>query len=234
MAERYTNAILTPIEVIGSHIADTLRRYAPEFLNRELTNSLINRVKESSPQTVAELIPDVLKVGDVQRVLQNLLRERVCIRDMELILEALADNAGRTKDSDMLTELVRHRLSRTICERVKDSKGVIHAITLEPALQEFVQRGLVGNDIRTINLPMQTRQRFLDAVQAKLRTVGVRTKTQALLVGGQIRLGIRNLIAERFPNVHVLAFHEIPRDVQTESADLIRLEDVETRAMAHA
>ena len=103
-------------------------------------------MKEKAPALVEEVIPTQIKPGELQKVLQNLLRERVPIRDLETVLEVLGEWAGKTKDLDVLTEAVRHGLARTICGQHRDEKNVIHCVTLDPALEDTINGYMERND----------------------------------------------------------------------------------------
>ena len=117
VAEHRNYTVVEPSSVIATHLTELIRLYGAELLTRQEVNKLIDGLKERAPQLVEEVVPDVLKVGEIQKVLQNLLRERVPIRDIETILETLGDWAPRTKDADVLSEYVRNSLARALCQQ---------------------------------------------------------------------------------------------------------------------
>src|SRR5207253_8147618 len=118
------------------------RKHADELLTRDATKHLVDQLKQTQPAAVDELIPGQMKLAEVQRVLQILLREQVPIRQLGPILETLGDYASRTKDPILLTEYVRHRLARTICTRYRDKENRLHVVTLDPALEDRIRAGI--------------------------------------------------------------------------------------------
>ena len=128
--------------MLATHLTELIKRHAAELLTRADTQRLIDALKQRNATVVEEVVPNVLKVGEVQRILQNLLRERVPVRDLEAILEALGDWAPKSKDPEILTEYARNALARTICSQYKDARGVIHCVTLDPA------SGIIAANIR--------------------------------------------------------------------------------------
>ena len=135
----------TPVEpaaVLATHLQEVVRQHADELLTRDMTRHLIDELKKSSPAVVEELIPGMMKLGDVQQVLQMLLHEGVSIRQLVLILETLGDYAGKTKDPIWLAEYVRHRLARTICTQHRDDENRLYVVTLEPALEDRISAGI--------------------------------------------------------------------------------------------
>ena len=133
--------VVEPGSAIATHLGETVRQHADELLTRDAVKHLIDQLRETSPAVVDELIPGVMKLGEVQQVLQMLLREAVPIRQLGPILEALGDYAPRTKDPIVLTEHVRRRLARTLSTRYRDQDHRLHVVTLDPALEERIQAG---------------------------------------------------------------------------------------------
>ena len=134
--------MVEPAAVLATHLQEVVRRHAEDILTRDATRHLMDELKKTSPAVVDELIPGVMKLGEVQNVLQMLLREEVSIRQLSLILETLGDYASRTSDPIWLTEYVRNRLSRTICTRYRDEENRLHVITLDPALEDRISAGI--------------------------------------------------------------------------------------------
>ncbi len=138
-------ALVDPPTILLHHLQQLVKRHASELLTRDATRHLVEETRRSTPAVVEELIPEVMKLADVQRILQRLLVEGVSIRQLSMILEALGDEATRTTSELERTELVRRRLARTICARFRDARDRLQVVTLDPALEERVQRAVQRN-----------------------------------------------------------------------------------------
>src|SRR5690606_32761637 len=131
-AELMGYTIVEPSAVLATHVTEILTSHADELLTRQDVRNLIDHVKETAASVVDELTPTILSLGEIQKVLQNLLRERVSIRNLETILEVLADFGPRTRDPELLTEYARHALARQISAEYADEEGVLRVVTLAP------------------------------------------------------------------------------------------------------
>lgn len=150
-AERLGYTIVEPSAVQATHLTELILSHADELVTREDVQNLIKHVKETAPSVVEELLPNILTLGEIQKVLHHLLRERVSIRNLEAILETLADFGPRTKDPEVLSEYCRHRLAREICASYVDEPGKLHVVTLDPAIEreilDAVRQGETGEYI---------------------------------------------------------------------------------------
>ncbi len=221
-AELYGYTVIEPASVLATHLTETVRRHSDELLNRDATKHLIDQLKQTQPATVDELIPSQMKLAEVQRVLQMLLREQVPIRQLGSILETLGDYASRTKDPILLAEYVRHRLARTICTRYRDKEGRLYVATLDPALEDRIRAGIEHNErgmfVRMSPQAVETTARLIAAEIEKL----TRANHQPIvLVSPQIRAGLKQMTAPHIPRLIVLSFNEITRDTQIESLALV-------------
>ncbi|MFW6170760.1 MAG: flagellar biosynthesis protein FlhA [Planctomycetota bacterium] len=215
----------TPVDaaaVLATHLQEVVRKHADELLTRDATKHLIDELRQVSPTVVDELIPNTMRLGDVQQVLQLLLREQVPIRQLGIILETLGDYAGRTKDPVWLTEYVRHRLARTLCTRYRDSENRLFVVTLDPALEERIAAGIEQNE-RGLFVRMSPQ-----AVETTCSLIaqGVTTLTQehhppVLLVSPQIRPGLKQITASNLPNLHILSYNEVTRDTKIEAVGIV-------------
>ncbi len=215
----------TPVEpaaVLATHLQEVVRRHADELLTRDATKHLIEELRKTSPAVVDELIPGVMKISDVQQVLQMLLREEVPIRQLSVILETLGDYATRTKDPVWLTEYVRHRIARTICTRYRDAESRLHVVTLDPALEERIGAGIEHNDrglfIRMSPPAVAKTCELIGGEIAKLTRANL---PPVLLVSPHIRPGLRQITSGALPRLHILSYNEITRDTQIESVGLV-------------
>ncbi|RIK63999.1 MAG: flagellar biosynthesis protein FlhA [Planctomycetota bacterium] len=227
-AEHRNYTVVEPSSVLATHLTEIVRRHAAELLTRQDLSRLLDNLKERSPKIVEETIPDVIKIGDVQAVLQNLLRERVPIRDLETILETLGDWAPRTKDPEVLTEYVRNALARTICEQYRDSDNSIHGVTLDPALEDAVN----GHVERTergsyLTMPPALANRIIAAVRNEVDAAATKTagKPPVVFASPQVRPFVRRLIETALPSVAVLGYGEIVRGVNVRTHGMVALDN---------
>jgi flagellar biosynthesis protein FlhA len=211
--------------VLVTHITEIIKRYAHELLGRQEVKELIDVVKERNSVVVEELVPDLLTLGEVQKILQNLLRERVPIRDLASILEALADGARVSKDADYLTEYTRQALARTICRQYLGADSKISVLTLHPKLEQTVvdsieQTQLGSYPVLEPNIARQILNKLKEAME-KLTLKGL---PPVVLCSSRARLPFRRL-AERFmPNVVVLSLNEIVPNIEVEAIGTVMLD----------
>jgi flagellar biosynthesis protein FlhA len=211
-----------PTAVLATHLQEVVRRHADELLTRDAAKHLIDEVKKTSPAVVEELIPQQMKLAEVQQVLQMLLREEVPIRQLGLILETLGDYAGKTRDLVLLTEYVRHRLARTICSRYRDAEGRIFVVTLDPALEDRIQAGIEHTErglfLRT---PPATVEKICEAIAAELGKLTRQGRKPIVLVSPALRAGLKQLTSGNLPRLIVLSFNEITRDTKVEIVGIV-------------
>ncbi|MFH0918888.1 MAG: flagellar biosynthesis protein FlhA [Fibrobacterota bacterium] len=212
--------------VIATHITEIIKNHASEIVSRQDVKTLINNVKESSPTVVEELIPGKLAHGEVQKVLQNLLKERVSIRDLSTILEILSDHVDKTKDVDVLTEYVRDGLSRQICDQVKDANGAISVLTLEPKLEQLLEVSMQHTERgNKLVLRPEMASRIIDSAGAEALRVMSLNEQPLILTSPLVRSQFRRLIEAAHPGVSVLSYNEIAPGVNIRSIGMIKVED---------
>lgn len=215
----------TPVEpaaVLATHLQEVVRQHADELLTRDTTRQLVDELKKSSPAVVDELIPGVMKLGEVQQILQMLLHEGLSVRQLGLVLETLGDYASKTKDPIWLSEYVRHRLARTTCTQYRDEDGRLHVVTLDPALEDRISAGIEhGERGLFIRMSPQVIDITCDQVAQEVAELVRAGRTPIVLVSPQIRPGFRQLISSKLPRVVVLSYNEITRDTQVESVGMV-------------
>jgi flagellar biosynthesis protein FlhA len=203
-------------------LKEVVRQHADELLTRDATKRLVDELKKSSPAVVEELIPGQMKLGEVQQVLQMLLREQVSIRQLGLILETLGDFAGRTKDPVWLTEYARHRLARTICTRYRDPEGRIYVITLDPALEDRIAAGIEHNERGLfIRMSPPAIEKTCELIGAEVAKLARDNRQPIVLVSPQIRPGLKQLSSSHLPKLVVLSYNEVTRDTKIESVGIV-------------
>ncbi len=227
-AEHHNYTVVEPSSVLATYLTELIKRHADELLTRQEVNRLLDHLRESAGKLVEEVVPTVLKPGEIQRVLQSLLRERVPIRDLEVILEAVADVAPRTKDCEVLTEYARHALARTLCHQHKGDDGRIHCITLDPSLEELINKGLQRSEHGTVlAIPPVHQTKIVEAIEAQVgqATPEAGGRPPVLLCPPQIRPWVRKMIEVRLPSVAVMSYNEIVRGFEVESHGMVVLKD---------
>ncbi|MGB9623521.1 MAG: flagellar biosynthesis protein FlhA [Phycisphaerae bacterium] len=226
-AEHRNYTVVEASSVLATHLTEIIRQHAAELLTRQQVTRLLDALKERAPKLVEEVVPEQIKTGELQKVLQNLLRERVPVRDLETILETLGDWAPRTKDVDVLTEYVRHALARSICAAYKGDDGAIVAITLDPQVEDLINAHLERSDHGTyLTLPPNSQGRLVAAIREQVEAaLRAGVKTPVLLCSPQVRAWVRRMIEPAMPHVAVLGFNEIVRGVEVRSQGIVVLSD---------
>ncbi|HCV44051.1 MAG TPA: flagellar biosynthesis protein FlhA, partial [Bacteroidetes bacterium] len=217
-AELSGYTIVEPSSVISTHLQEIIRRNADKILGRQDAKKLIENLKKESPAVVEELTPESLPMGTIQKVLQNLLREGIPVRDLGVILEALVDYARVTKNVDVLTEYVRHSLSETIARLHKDSNGIIHAIAMDPELERVLTSALQQQRESgpSLGLSPSIIKSIHESLTANIDAASASGVGQVVLCAATVRPYFYRLIHTSFPNVVVLSFTELPPETEIE------------------
>ncbi|BDR72830.1 flagellar biosynthesis protein FlhA [Clostridium tetani] len=216
--------VVDPTTVLITHLTETIKNHSHELVGRQEVKLIIDSLKEKYSAVVEELIPDLMTVGEIQKILQNLLKERVSIKDMVTILESLADNSRTTKDLELLTEYVRFSLSRNICESLIDEKGGITVMTLAPEVEE-----LIGNNIQKSMqgsfpaIDPDTTGKILSSLKENMDKVFFYEGQPAILVSPNVRPAFRKLTEMVFPSLAVLSINEIPNDVDIKAEGVVSI-----------
>jgi flagellar biosynthesis protein FlhA len=210
--------------VIITHITEIIRKHAAELLGRQEVKILIDNIKEKYPAVVEELIPTLLTIGEVQKVLGQLLNERIPVRNLVTILEILADNARISKNVDNLTSNCRQGLARQITKQYQTPKGIIVAITLDPSLEQKIADSIQYTEQGSFTSlsPMYIQQVFqgLSSEMEKVVNMGYQP---IVLCSTSVRPHFRKMTVRTFPNLVVLAYNEILAEVEIQAIGLVRL-----------
>jgi len=208
--------------VLATHLQEVVRRHSDELLTRDATKHLIDELKKVSPTVVDELIPSVLKLSEVQQVLQMLLREDVPIRQLSIILETLGDYATRTKDPVWLVEYVRHRLARTISTRYRDSYKRLHVVAIDPAMEDRIAAGIEHSDRGLfVRMSPQAVELTCEKIDQGIKKLVIAGHMPIVIVSPRIRPGLRQITASSMPRLRVLSYNEITQDTQIESLGIV-------------
>ena len=223
-AELYGLTVVDPTTILVTHLLEIIKSKAHELIGRQEVKLIIDAAKERYSAVVDELIPDLMTLGEVQKVLQNLLREKISIKDRVTILETLADNARNTKDIELLTEYVRMAMSRSICSSLVDENNSITVVTLSMEVEN-----LIGNSLqRSINgtypaIDPDTTNKIFSSIQTTVEGIHFNNNRTILLVSPKIRAPFRKLVEMVFPNITVLSLNEIPSDVQIKAQGIVNI-----------
>lgn len=216
-AVRAGYTVIEPSAVISTHLAEIVKTHAAELLTRQDVQSLIDNAKSANSAVIDELVPNVLQLGDIQKVLQHLLRERVPIRDMVTILETMADFGGRIKDPDQLGEIVRSAIARTITRQFLDVDNKLYCITLEPGLErelaEKVQPTAMGS---VLTIDSQVQRALVAKLQVQVDAAMAKGYQAVLLCSTTLRLPLRRVLEKSLPLLHVLAYNEVASRAEVE------------------
>jgi len=222
-AERAGYTVILPTAVITTHLAQIVKTHAAEMLTRQDVQSLIENAKKTNAAAVDELVPNVLQIGDIQKVLQHLLRERVPIRDMGTILETMADFGSRVKDPDQLGELVRAAIARTITRQFLDHENKLHCITLEPTLErELAEKVSHTNFGSALVLEPERQRELITKLEAEQEAAMNQGYQAVLLCSSQLRLPLRRLAEKYIPQISVLAYNEVAQRADVEFVGQVR------------
>ncbi|NOT24515.1 MAG: flagellar biosynthesis protein FlhA [Acidobacteria bacterium] len=220
--ERATTAgytVVDPTTALATHLSELIRTFLPDLLTRQQTKELVDRVGESSPKLVEELIPKLVSIGDVQRVLRQLLRERVPVRDLITILEAIGDASVNTKDPEVITEAVRTAIGRTICRQYQNDRGDLPAISLAPALEAKLASSIVRTEQGSV---LAIEPAMAQTLATRLaEAIASAVAQPVLLCTPMLRPHLSRLLARALPNIGVISHNEVPPQLHVASVAVL-------------
>jgi len=217
--------VVDPATVITTHIKETVKRHAHELLGRQETQALLDKFKETNPKVVEELIPNLLSLGRVQKVLQNLLKEQISIRDLRTILEQLADYAPLTQDTDLLTEYVRQSLARPITKLYQSGDGSLSVVTLDRNMEDIIEGAIQKSEATSfLALEPSIAEKLLVQLKAAIESIAPLLETSPILLASPvIRLHLRRFTERFLPDLVVLSHSEILPSVQIKTLKVVSL-----------
>ena len=208
--------------VLATHVTEILKNHAHEFLGRQEVQNLLDNFAKTEPKVVEELVPGLLSLGIVQKTLQNLLHERVSIRDLHTILETLADYGGMTKDADLLTEYVRQAMARPITRQYQAADGQLPLITLSQEIEDQIAHSIQDTGHGTyLGLAPEISQALINKIEEMMELFAVNNYHPILLCSPLIRPHVKRLIERFLPNLAVLSHNEISQDVRIECLGVV-------------
>ncbi len=236
MAEINGYTVIDPESVLITHLSETLMQHASELLSREDVQQLLDRLKQTQPSLVGDLVPEVVSIGMLQRVMQNLLKDRIAVRDLTHILEALADYAHRTKNVGLLSELSRKSLARCITDRYRSIDGRIMAIAFDPGLEHSLTNYLTTEGEETIcSMPPDTAMTLTKKLAAAWQNAMQQGHdTVVLICDPRLRAPLAAMMARSLPRLPVVAYDEVVVGVEVAPLETITLaeSDYESRQFA--
>jgi flagellar biosynthesis protein FlhA len=225
-AELAGYTVVDPTSVLVTHLSEVLRGALHEILSRDDVKELVEHVKKGSPAVVEELLPQKMGYGEVQQVLRNLLAEGVPIRNLPAILEALADGVGRTRDPEALSELVRGRIGRVLCELHADKSGTVHAVTLEPAIESRLAAAVgAAKDPEAAPVSPAYLQKLVERIAQSVAAASKSGKEAVVLARANVRRFLNELVRTSLPRVAVLSYNEVVPARAVETTAVVKLED---------
>lgn len=224
-AESLGYTVVDPPSIIATHLMEIIRSHLDELLTRQDVQNLIDNVKEGNETLVSELVPKLLSVGEIQKVLQNLLAEGISIRDLVTIFETLADYAATTRDTDILTEYVRQNLKRAISNQYFNNNEMTSVVTLDPNVEQQIMDSVKQTEQGSyLALDPDYSQRLMASLKEETGKLEELGRTPILITSPIVRMYLKKLTAEQFRNLHVLSYNEIDSDVELQSVGMVTVE----------
>ncbi len=217
-AELYGYSVVTPSTVLITHLTELIKRNADRLINRQEVKKLIENLQTDYPALIEEITPENLPISVIQKVLQNLLKEGIPIRDLPIILESLLDYYKVTKNVDVLTEYVRHNLSETIKRLYQDQNGVIHCIALSPDIEQMIsnvlQTNVQASTMQTLGLSVDIIKRIQDSLSKAIDEISLVGYLPLVICSAQIRPYFYRMVRTQFPMISVISYTELPPETE--------------------
>lgn len=221
-AESLGYTVVDPPSIIATHLTEVIRSHIAELLSRQDVQNLVNNLKESNPALVDELIPKLLGLGEIQKVLQNLLKEGISIRDLLSIFEVLADHAATTRDTDVLTEYVRQGLKRAISSRYFVPNEVTSCITLDPKVEQDIMASIKQTEQGAyLTLDPERIRAIMDSLQAEIAKFEETGKTPIVVTSPIVRMYFKKMTEDYVKDLIVVSYNEIDSDVELQSVGMV-------------
>ena len=221
-AESYGYTVVDPPSIIATHLTEVIRRHLDELLTRQDVQNLINNIQEQNQTLITELVPKLLSVGEIQKVLQNLLREGVSIRDLVTIFETLADYAPTTHDTDVLTEYVRQALKRAISTKYFPKNEKNSVVTLDPKVEQEIMASVKTTEQGSyISYDPDKAQKLMDSVKTEVEKLESMGRNPIVITSPIVRMYFKKMTRDYFPDLIVISYNEIDSDVELQSVGMV-------------
>lgn len=223
-AEALGYTVVDPPSIIATHLTEIVRTYIDELLTRQDVQNLISNVKESNPTLIDELVPKLLGVGEIQKVLQNLLKEGISIRDLLTIFETLADHAVVTRDTDVLTEYARQSLKRAISSRFFAPNETTTVVTLDPAIEQQIMGSVKQTEQGSyIALDPEVNQKILKSTEAEIKKMEDMGKIPIIVTSPIVRMYYKKLTQDYYKDLIVVSYNEIESNIELQSVGMVSI-----------
>lgn len=224
-AEMMGYTVVDPPSVVSTHLTEVIKSNAHELLGRQETKQLIDHLHETAPILVEEVTPNPLSIGDVQKVLAKLLKEKVSIRNLPIIFETLADYGKMTSDTDLLTEYVRQNLARQITNSLVGNDQRLQVITLSGKVEKMIADGIQQTEHGNyLSLDPNESQTILETMASKLEELTLMEQQPVILCSPAVRMYVRQLTERYFPNVPIVSYNELEANVEVQSVGVVNVE----------
>lgn len=221
-AESMGYTVVDPPSIIATHLTEIIRQHIAELLSRQDVQSLVNNIKESNPVLVEELVPKLLGLGEIQKVLQNLLKEGISIRDLQTIFETLADYAATTRDTDILTEYTRQSLKRAISSRFFPAGETTSVITLDPKVEQEIMGSVKQTEQGAyLTLDPERTKRIIASAEAEIKKLEELGRNPIIITSPIVRMYFKRLTEDYFKDLVVISYNEIEANIELQSVGMV-------------
>lgn len=225
-AESLGYTVVDPPSIIATHLTEIIKEHLDELLNRQDVQNLIDNIKETNKTLVDELVPKLLGVGDIQKVLQNLLKEGISIRDLVTIFETLADYAATSRDTDILTEYVRQSLKRAISNKYFGDSETTTVVTLDPKVEQMIMNSIKQTEQGAyISLDPAITKQILGATEAEIQKLENKGQSPIIITSPIVRMYFKKLTNDYFKDLIVISYNEIDSDIELKSVGVVTIDD---------
>ena len=221
-AESLGYTVVDPPSIIATHLTEVIRQHIAELLTRQDVQNLINNIKDNNSTLIDELVPKLMGIGEIQKVLQNLLEEGISIRDLVTILETLADHAAVTRDPDILTEYARQGLKRAISSKYFTVGEVKNVVTVDPAIEQEIMNSVKNTEQGSyLSLDPERSKKIVEALGNELKKLEDMGKNPIVITSPIVRMYFRNLAKDYYKDIIVISYNEVESNVELQSVGMV-------------
>lgn len=221
-AESLGYTVVDPPSIIATHLTEVIRQHIAELLTRQDVQNLINNIKDNNSTLIDELVPKLMGIGEIQKVLQNLLEEGISIRDLVTILETLADHAAVTRDPDILTEYARQGLKRAISSKYFTVGEVTNVVTVDPAIEQEIMNSVKNTEQGSyLSLDPERSKKIVEALGNELKKLEDMGKNPIVITSPIVRMHFRNLAKDYYKDIIVISYNEVESNVELQSVGMV-------------